>query len=52
MPDKRQKTWAKKIRKALRELLAVTHRSEKLGEATFAGKLRAARAEIVPVATT
>ena len=52
LPDKKQKAYGQRIREALRELFAVIHRREKLSEAGFARKLEAARAEVVPLATT
>ena len=51
LPDKKQKAYGERVREALRELFAVIHRRERLGEAGFAKKLEAARAEIFRAAT-
>jgi len=52
LPDKKQQSYGKRVREALRELFAVIHRRDKLSEAGFAKKLEAARAEVFRVATT
>jgi len=51
LSDKKQKAYGQRVREALRELFAVIHRREKLGEADFARELAAARAEVVRAAT-
>ncbi len=52
LPDKKQQAYGKRVREALRELFAVIHRRDKLSEAGFTRKLKAARAEVFRVATT
>jgi transposase len=52
LPCKKQKAYGERLREALRELFAVIHRREKLSEVGFTRKLKAARAEVIRVATT
>ena len=52
LPSKQQNVYGNRLREALRELFAVIHRRETFTEAGFTRKLKAARAEVIRVATT
>jgi transposase len=52
LPDRQQVAYGERLREALRRLFAVIHQRGRLGEATFQGRLEAARAEVLRVGTT